>query len=233
MAKLKASRRTCRCLITWMAAWLLICTIQSALAQTTISTGSIQGVISDPSGAVLRGAKVTILNKATGQSISATTNDAGAYVSGALAPGQYEVRVESTGFKTTVQSVIVQLNTTSTVNAKLSLGDSNQVVEVQAESVAVNTEQATVQGILNAQQIQNMPINGRNFMPAARLSITPICSYALSSVTAKLKLDLSRPAGTSTSSSIPLAMARSCRSFTSMATRSQTLPSWLASAMKN
>ena len=143
-----------------MAACLLaILTIQSALAQTTISTGSIQGVVTDPSGAVLRGAKVTILNKANGQSVSAVTNDAGAYVSGALAPGLYEVRVESTGFKTTVQPVNVQLNTTSTANAKLSLGDSNQVVEVQAESVSVNTEQATVQGILTAQQIQNMKAN--------------------------------------------------------------------------
>ena len=170
MAQLKASRRTCSCFIGWMAACLLaIFTIQSALAQTTISTGSIQGVVTDPSGAVLRGAKVTILNKANGQSVSAVTNDAGAYVSGALAPGLYEVRVESTGFKTTVQPVNVQLNTTSTANAKLSLGDSNQVVEVQAESVSVNTEQATVQGILTAQQIQNMPINGRNFMDLAQL----------------------------------------------------------------
>jgi len=170
MAQLKASRRTCSCFIGWMAACLLaILTIQSALAQTTISTGSIQGVVTDPSGAVLRGAKVTILNKANGQSVSAVTNDAGAYVSGAIAPGLYEVRVESTGFKTTVQPVNVQLNTTSTANAKLSLGDSNQVVEVQAESVSVNTEQATVQGILTAQQIQNMPINGRNFMDLAQL----------------------------------------------------------------
>jgi hypothetical protein len=140
-----------------------------AFAQTTISTGSIQGVITDPSGAVMRDAKVTITNKATNQSISTATNDAGAFTSGALTPGEYEVRVEGPGFKTMVQTVTVQLNTTSTLNGRLALGDSNQVIEVQAQTVAVNTEQATVQGILNAQQIENMPINGRNFMDLAQL----------------------------------------------------------------
>jgi hypothetical protein len=138
-------------------------------AQTTISTGSIQGTVTDSSGAVLNGAKVTITNKATGLSTTTTTNGAGAFASGALTPAEYEVRVESQGFKTQNQTVIVQLNTTSTVNAKMSVGESTQVVEVQASEVGVNTEQATVQGILNAQQIENMPINGRNFLDLAQL----------------------------------------------------------------
>jgi hypothetical protein len=139
------------------------------LAQTTISTGSIQGTVTDASGAVLSGAKVTITNKATGLSTTTTTNGAGAFASGALTPAEYEVRVESQGFKTQAQNVIVQLNTTSTVNARMAVGESTQVVEVQASEVAVNTEQATVQGILNAAQIENMPINGRNFLDLAQL----------------------------------------------------------------
>jgi len=138
-------------------------------AQTTISTGSIQGTVTDSSGAVLSGAKVTITNRATGLSTTTTTNGAGAFASGALTPAEYEVRVESQGFKTQNQTVIVQLNTTSTANAKMSVGESTQVVEVQASEVGVNTEQATVQGILNAQQIENMPINGRNFLDLAQL----------------------------------------------------------------
>src|SRR5712691_6977809 len=70
----------------------------AATAQTTISTGSIQGTITDPSGAVVNGAQITITNKATGQVISATTNSAGTYASGALLPGEYVIRVESQGF---------------------------------------------------------------------------------------------------------------------------------------
>ena len=154
----------------WMAlAAILLLLCAGLSAQTTISTGSIQGTVSDASGAVLSGAKVSITNRATAQSSTTTTNDSGAYTSGALTPAEYEVRVEAKGFRTLSQNVTVQLNTTSTVNAKLTIGESTQVVEVQASEIGVNTEQATVQGILNATQIENMPINGRNFLDLAQL----------------------------------------------------------------
>ena len=154
----------------WVALGAMLALFSAGLlAQTTISTGSIQGTVTDASGAVLSGAKVTITNKATGLSTTTTTNGAGAFASGALTPAEYEVRVESQGFKTQAQNVVVQLNTTSTVNARMAVGESTQVVEVQASEVAVNTEQATVQGILNATQIENMPINGRNFLDLAQL----------------------------------------------------------------
>ena len=138
-------------------------------AQTTISTGSIQGTITDQAGAVLAGAKVTITNQATGQSFSVTTTSAGAYASGALIPGNYTVRVETKGFKATQAAVTVQVNVTSAGNFKLQVGEETQVVEVQATTVSVNTEQATVQGVLTEQQIENLPINGRNFLDLAQL----------------------------------------------------------------
>jgi len=139
------------------------------LAQTTISTGSIVGTVTDPSGAVVSGAKVTITNKATGQLITATTTSTGTYASGALTPGNYQVRVEGQGFKTAEFAVTVQVNTTASGNVKLEVGQSAQVVEVQAAELAVNTEQATVQGVLTSEQIENLPINGRNFLDLAQL----------------------------------------------------------------
>src|SRR5579875_1730703 len=69
-------------------------------AQATTATGSIQGVVTDPSGAVVAGARITILNKDTGQAIHLTTTSAGVYNSGPLLPGSYTVRVEAQGFKT-------------------------------------------------------------------------------------------------------------------------------------
>src|SRR6185312_17042617 len=138
-------------------------------AQTTISTGSIQGTITDPSGAVLSGVKVTITNKATGRSYTATTNGSGLYTSGALTPGDYVARAQASGFKTAELPVTIQVGVTATGNFKLSVGQSSETVEVQGSSVSVNTQQATVEGVLTSQQIENLPINGRNFLDLAQL----------------------------------------------------------------
>jgi hypothetical protein len=143
--------------------------LSAAFAQTTISTGSIQGTVVDASNAVVSGAKVTITNRGTGKVLSTTTTSAGTYVSGALLPGQYIVRVEVQGFKSVEIPVTVQVGVTTAANVKLQVGQTNQVVEVQSTAVAVNTEQATVQGVLSARQIDTLPINGRNFLDLAQL----------------------------------------------------------------
>ncbi|HEY8669710.1 MAG TPA: carboxypeptidase-like regulatory domain-containing protein, partial [Terriglobales bacterium] len=94
----------------------------TAIAQTTISTGSVQGTITDPSGAVVGGAKVTITNKGTGQAITVATTSSGAYASGALTPGDYSIRVEAAGFKSSETSVTVQVNVTTPGNLALQVG---------------------------------------------------------------------------------------------------------------
>src|SRR5689334_10494293 len=148
---------------------VLIFSAQLVLAQTTISTGSLQGTIVDPSGAVVSGAKVIISSKQTGQAINTTTNSAGVYASGALTPGDYVVRVEAKGFKTAELPVTVQVGVTAPGSIRLQVGQADQVVEVEGTALQVNTEQATVQGVLSAQQIDTLPINGRNFLDLAQL----------------------------------------------------------------
>jgi len=138
-------------------------------AQTTVSTGSIVGTVTDPQGAVVGGAKVTVTEKATGHVITSSTTGAGTYTSGALTPGVYVVRVEAPGFKTVESSITVEVAVTATGSFKLQLGTAGQVVEVEATELAVNTEQATVQGVLSTEQIDNLPINGRNFLDLAQL----------------------------------------------------------------
>lgn len=138
-------------------------------AQTTISTGSIQGTVRDASGAVLPGAKITITNQATGSMVQVTTSPAGTYTSGALMPARYTVRIEAPGFRTTQLSVAVQVGVTTAGNATMQVGQANQIVEVRASANQVDTEQVTVQGILTAQQIDKLPINGRNFLDLAQL----------------------------------------------------------------
>src|ERR1043166_3271941 len=65
-----------------------------ARAQSTVATGSIQGTVTDPNGAVVPGAAITITNKATGQASKTTSSGSGTYASGALIPGEYEIRIE-------------------------------------------------------------------------------------------------------------------------------------------
>jgi hypothetical protein len=145
------------------------CMVSTLWSQATISTGGIQGTVFDPNGAVVPNAAVSITSKATGSVQKSATTSAGAYSSGALLPGEYEVRVEAKGFRTSVLTLTVQVGVIANGNANLSLGQSSEVVEVTGSSVAINTEQATVQGVLTAQQIENLPINGRNFLDLAQL----------------------------------------------------------------
>ena len=138
-------------------------------AQVSNATGNIQGTITDPSGAVVPDAKVTILNKATGRTIDSSTTSSGVYTSGSLVPGVYTVRIEASGFQTTELTATVQVGVTTNGNIKLQVHTSDQTVEVKGEEIRVNTEQATVQGVVTRDQIENLPINGRNFLDLAQL----------------------------------------------------------------
>ena len=138
-------------------------------SQATISTGSIQGTVTDPSGAVVPGATVTVTNRTTGQAITLTTNQSGAYNAGSLTPGAYLVRVEAKGFQTLEQAVLVQVGAIAGGNLKLKLGLGTEIVSVEENAIQVNTQQATVQGVITAEQMERLPINGRNFLDLAQL----------------------------------------------------------------
>ena len=168
MLKLNSSHAGARFMVLVLVALsaLLLCSV--AFAQTTVSTGSIVGTVTDSTGAVVPGAKVTITGS-TGQTIQTNTGGAGSYSSGALVPGPYKVRVEAKGFKTAQVTLSVQVDNTATANVKLELGQESTVIDVQASEVTVNTEQAEVQGVLNSTQIENLPVNGRNFLDLAQL----------------------------------------------------------------
>jgi hypothetical protein len=139
------------------------------LAQTTVGTGSIVGTVSDPSGLVIPGARIEITNTATEQVISLITNSSGSFNSGAMIPGSYRTKISAKGFRSLEMSTTVLVGNTATVNVSLEIGAENQVVRVQGSEMRVNTEQPMVQGVLNEQQIENLPVNGRNFLDLAQL----------------------------------------------------------------
>lgn len=168
MLNLNSSRAALRFSLLFALVATFALLTSAAFAQTTISTGSIVGTVTDTSGAVVQGARVTITGP-TGQIVSAVTNGQGGYSAGNLVPGMYKVRIEAKGFKTTQLPLDVRVDNTANGSAKLEVGQESTVVDVQASEVQVNTEQATVQGVLNANQIENLPVNGRNFLDLAQL----------------------------------------------------------------
>src|SRR5579862_8671819 len=149
------------------AVLVLLCA--GLMAQSTVGTGGIVGLVTDPSGAVVGGAKVAITSVGTGATTELTTNSAGAYNSGALTPGIYKVQISAKGFNTITTNATVQVGNTATVNGKMTLGQESTTIEVQGSAIQVNTEQPTVQGVLTANQIVNLPVNGRNFLDLAQL----------------------------------------------------------------
>jgi hypothetical protein len=168
MLNLNPSRAAVRLGFAAVLVATLALLVPASFAQTTVSTGSIVGTVTDASGAVLPGAKVTIVGP-TGQTIAATTNGQGGYSTGSLVPGVYKVRVEGKGFKTAQVTINVKVDTTANGSVKLEVGQESTVVDVEASTVQVDTEQATVQGVLNSTQIENLPVNGRNFLDLAQL----------------------------------------------------------------
>jgi len=150
--------------------WLLISfTAPRTAAQVSNSTGSISGTVTDPQGAAVADATVTVSNKATGTNQVLKTNSDGSFTSGSLPPGDYQIRVESSSFRTIQSTVVVQVGQIATFNAKLELGASTNIIEVVGSAVQINSEQATVQDVLTAADIDQLPVNGRNFLDLATL----------------------------------------------------------------
>jgi hypothetical protein len=154
---------------SWLVVFVLTLFSCVAFAQTTVSGGSIVGTVTDPTGAVVGGAKVVITNIGTGQALTLTVSAAGTYASSSLDPGAYKVQVSAKGFSSVSEMITVEVGNTASANIKLQLGQESQIIEVQGTTVAVNTEQAEVQGVLNSEQIANLPVNGRNFLDLAQL----------------------------------------------------------------
>jgi hypothetical protein len=146
---------------------MFVCMSTIAVAQAP--TGIITGVVSVESGAVIPNATVTITNKATGIARTATTNAEGLYSAPALQSGDYEVRVEVQGFKTLVRPATVQVGGDVTVNMSMTLGGTKDVVTVEGATAQINYENNQVQGVIERNTIQELPLNGRSYIQLAQI----------------------------------------------------------------
>jgi hypothetical protein len=144
-------------LILFTAALLAI----GAAAQSLVS-GDITGVVSDPSGAVIPNATVTLKSNGTGQTNNATTNPSGVYRFSLLTPGQYTVTVNASGFQNAERTVTVTVGQATSLNLQLAVGSSSQTVEVTGEGGVVQSENGNISTTFTAEQVQLVPNPGND-----------------------------------------------------------------------
>lgn len=154
--------------------WGAVCTfflLLSFVAPSTAQeiTGTIQGLVTDQSGAVLPGATVTVRNVGTGQSQEVVTNENGRYVVPFLRPGTYEVTFTMSGFQSsTTRGIELHVNDRLEVNGTLSVGAVTDTIDVVGSSTLIqHTPQ--IQSLMGSTQVEELPLNNRNFVQLATL----------------------------------------------------------------
>jgi len=153
--------------LTLAALALLYFGSQPAQAQ---NQGNISGIVTDVSGSVVPNAEVRITNQQTGLTRTIATNQSGNYNAPSLVIGKYTVGISARGFASYKQTDIpVNVNDDLRIDAHLSLGNVQETVEVQANAVQVQAEDATVGQVVNGTQVEALSVNGRNFTSLAAL----------------------------------------------------------------
>ncbi len=137
--------------------------VPKANAQTA-GTASIVGTVTDPAGAVVPDAEVTLKNVDTGATRTLQTGTSGLFAFPYLQPGRYELRVRKSGFAEVIrQNIVVAVGQTATVDIQLSLQTAQQTVTVTAAPQLVETQKTDVSQVVNSAQVENLPLNGRRW----------------------------------------------------------------------
>lgn len=155
---------------------LLFAALCGAAAMGQTATGVLNGRVSDPSGASIPGAKVTIENQATGVKQEGPTNSEGRFFNGFVLPGSYRLTVEKAGFGKHVENnITVNVQQTVTLEIALKIGDTATTVEVSANAAQLATETSSLSTVVTSKQILDLPLNGRNPFSLATLApgVTP------------------------------------------------------------
>jgi hypothetical protein len=170
--------------VSCRVARILLCLVGAAAVAFCQDRGTISGSITDNSGAIVPGAKITLQNPATGFTQNMVSSSEGTYNFLYLASGKYNVSAEKGGFrKSEVAEVLVQVNTTSRVDIRLQLGSLTEVVEVQGQASLLQTERSDLGRIVDNKAIQQLPlfINGGLRSNLAFSLLTPGANASITS----------------------------------------------------
>ena len=135
------------------------------------SSGTISGIVMDQQGAVIPGAQVEVRNTATNAVFATASNESGLYFAPGMAVGNYEISVESEGFRRSVRSgVTLQVGQNAEVDVTLEIGQVTEVVEVVGEAPLVDTGGATIGEVIERKRVSDLPINGRGALALTLLT---------------------------------------------------------------
>src|SRR5713226_711452 len=149
---------------------LLILILTTSPLWSQLPTATLNGLVTDPKDLAVAGAKVTLTNQGTGVSREAKTSSEGQYVFTELPPGVYTLRIEMQGFAPReYKDVRLEVGRAVTLDAKLELAQLGQQVSVSEASPGLQLTQSEVQGLVTASTVENIPLNGRNFLELAFL----------------------------------------------------------------
>jgi hypothetical protein len=142
------------------------------VARAQQASAAVNGVVSDPSGAAVPGAQVTLTNTATGVARNTTSNSDGAYAFLNVVPGQYSIQATAKGFSVLSRTQItLEVNQTATFDFHLKVGEAQSTVTVEATAAAVESSTSELGAVVNNRDVVELPLNGRNFTQL--LTITP------------------------------------------------------------
>jgi hypothetical protein len=163
------------------SAALLIAALTPVRGQAPV--GSIIGVVYDTSGGIVKDARVRVTDKQRASQRDLLTDGVGSFAAPSLFAGVYEVRVEAAGFRTAIRNAIVELGKTTTVDITLEVGATKDVISIEGASAQIEYDSHSIDGVVNRQQIDDLPLNGRSFLqlaflePGVAASATPLGQY--------------------------------------------------------
>jgi len=170
-------------LLAWALVPLLILAISLPLqGQTT--TAALRGTVTDPAGALVPNAAITVRSVDTGRTYTTQSNDAGAYYVPGLPPGAYTLTVEKEGFQRLVrEGIVLTVNQEALIDASLTVGAVAQQTVVQEAVPLLETQGATISGLVGQKQILDLPLNGRDFYQLSLLQpgVEPIAANSFPS----------------------------------------------------
>jgi hypothetical protein len=163
-----SKRHGSRFLLLAMVAFAIALLTASLHAQT--DTAQIQGSVSDPTGAAIPGATITVTNLDTGAAQTVKSDDAGNFTVSALVRGHYSAKVEAAGFQTEIQGMLLNVSQVQALNFKLAPGAASTTVTVTGAAPLVETVSSSLSTVVLDRQLVDLPLNGRNFSQLALLA---------------------------------------------------------------